>query len=81
MFDSERMNAIKKKKKLNRIKKAEVAISSENGGIHDKYLTYDAIMEIFKAYFQSKIRSYMLFKEFNRKNMILLYPKEEEEVK
>jgi hypothetical protein len=47
MYDSERMNAIKKKKKLNLIKKAEVVIASENGGIQEKYLTYDAIMGKF----------------------------------
>ncbi len=34
-------------------------------------------MEIFKEYFNSKIRSNMLFKNFNRKNFSFLYANNE----
>jgi hypothetical protein len=35
-------------------------------------VTFDRIMDILKSYFISKIRSNMLFKDFNKKNLSFL---------
>lgn len=42
-------------------------------------LTFDRIMDILKSYFTSKIRSNLLFKDFNRKNLSFLSVKNDDE--
>ena len=42
-------------------------------------LTFDRIMDILKSYFTSKIRSNLLFKDFNRKNLSFLSVKKNDD--